>query len=49
MRDKLTSAILHLVLALNRCKSRELAHVLHRMADLYDPRPTGQWEPKDGE
>lgn len=27
-----------------RYKDRCLAHRLHRLADQYDPRPTGEWD-----
>ena len=46
MRDRLTRALLRAVERLNPSKSRGLAVDLHRMADSYDPRPTGAWEAK---
>ncbi len=38
--------LLWILQATNPHKSRGLAWELHRIADLYDPRPTGRWVSK---
>ena len=46
-RDRLTDWALALLMRLNPNKDRALAWRLHRLADLYNPSPTGQWEPEE--
>lgn len=42
--EKATDALLWSVEKLNRHKNRCLSQRIHRLADRYDPRPTGEWE-----
>jgi hypothetical protein len=44
VKNKLTDLAIWAIKKLNRHKSWTLAYKLHKVADHYDNRPTGQWE-----
>ena len=42
--EKITNVLLLFIWKLNKYKDRCLAANLHRLADSYDPKPSGMWE-----
>jgi len=43
VRDNVTDLLLWLLQKANPYKDRFLSREMHRIADLYDTRPTGEW------
>lgn len=43
LQVKTTDVLLYLMKQINKGKDRTLSHLLHNIADEYDPRPTKQW------
>jgi len=44
LRPGITRVLLWLLQLINQTKDRRLADILHKLADEYDPAPTGDWK-----